>query len=70
MVSIWGQSGTFDALSGAIDYTPKQDAWTTIREIPGRTKDSEQVSKDLKGREFNFVGLAICCAFMQAVGMG
>jgi DNA-3-methyladenine glycosylase I len=27
------------------------------------------MSRDLKGRGFNFVGSTICYAFMQAVGM-
>jgi len=63
-------SGTFDAFVWRyVDYTPKQNAWTTIRQIPGRTRESERMSKDLKGRGFNFVGPTICYAFMQAVGM-
>ena|SRR5688572_15005795 len=37
--------------------------------IPARTKESDAMSKDLKGRGFKFVGSTICYAFMQAAGM-
>ena len=33
------------------------------------TAESDAMSKDLKLREFHFVGTTICYAFMQAVGM-
>ena len=38
-------------------------------EVPSRTAESDAMSKDLKQRNFNFVGSTICYAFMQAVGM-
>jgi DNA-3-methyladenine glycosylase I len=40
-----------------------------MTEIPAKTKVSDQMSKDLRRRGFNFVGSTICYAFMQAVGM-
>ena len=40
-----------------------------MADVPTRTKESDQMSKDLKSRGFNFVGPTICYAFMQAVGM-
>jgi DNA-3-methyladenine glycosylase I len=40
-----------------------------MAEIPVTTKESDQMSKDLKRRGFNFVGSTICYSFMQAVGM-
>jgi DNA-3-methyladenine glycosylase I len=36
---------------------------------PVRTIESDALSKDLKKRQFKFVGTTICYAFMQAVGM-
>ena len=39
------------------------------RDIPTFTKESEEMSIDLKKRGFSFVGPTICYAFMQAVGM-
>ena len=52
-----------------VDGTPVQNAWKHITEIPATTKQSDQMSKDLRGKGFNFVGSTICYAFMQAVGM-
>jgi DNA-3-methyladenine glycosylase I len=52
-----------------VDGKPQQNAWTSIAEIPARTKIADMMSKDLKQRGFNFVGPTICYAFMQAVGM-
>jgi DNA-3-methyladenine glycosylase I len=38
-------------------------------EIPTKTKESYQMSRDLQKRGFKFVGPTICYAFMQAVGL-
>ncbi|MFC3041648.1 DNA-3-methyladenine glycosylase I [Virgibacillus xinjiangensis] len=43
--------------------------WKHSSEIPVATKESDEMSKDLKRRGFKFVGPTICYAFMQAVGM-
>ena len=48
---------------------PKQNAWKSINTVPARTPESDAMSKDLKRRDFKFVGSTICYAFMQAVGM-
>lgn len=41
----------------------------TMKSIPVSSKESDQMSKDLKQRGFKFVGSTICYAFMQATGM-
>jgi DNA-3-methyladenine glycosylase I len=62
--------GSFDAFIWRyVDYQPKQNAWRSLAELPANTELSDTISKDLKKRGFNFVGSAICYAFMQAVGM-
>ena len=43
--------------------------WKTLKEIPAKTKESDEMSKDLQKRGFKFVGSTICYAFMQAAGM-
>ncbi|RFA32217.1 DNA-3-methyladenine glycosylase [Virgibacillus dokdonensis] len=43
--------------------------WETHEQVPAYTTESEQMSKDLKRRGFQFVGPTICYAFMQATGM-
>jgi len=40
-----------------------------LLDYPATTKESDEVSKDLKKRGFKFVGSTICYAFMQSVGM-
>ncbi|MGN6385717.1 MAG: DNA-3-methyladenine glycosylase I, partial [Verrucomicrobiota bacterium] len=46
-----------------------QNAWSTMKEVPARTAESDRMSKELQTRGFKFVGSTICYAFMQAVGM-
>ena len=48
---------------------PIQNKWETLKDIPSFTAESEKMSKNLKKRDFKFVGPTICYAFMQAVGM-
>ena len=62
--------GSFDSFVWRyVDYTPRQNAWKSLAELPARTEQSERMSQDLKKRGFNFVGSTICYAFMQAAGM-
>jgi len=46
-----------------------RNRWTSLEEIPGETAESRAMSKDLKKREFRFVGPTICYALMQAAGL-
>ncbi len=48
---------------------PIQNKIKSVKEIPVKTKEAEDMSKDLKKRGFKFVGPTICYAFMQAAGM-
>ena len=62
--------GSFDTfLWRFVDGVPIQNAWTSLAQIPARTKESDALSKDLKQRGFNFVGSTICYAFMQAADL-
>ena len=56
---LWGFTG------GA----PIQNRFATSAEVPASTPMSEEMSKALKAKGFNFVGPVIVYAFMQAVGM-
>jgi len=58
-----------DYLWRHVDGKPIINAWQDISEIPAHTPLSDQLSKDLKKRGFNFVGSTICYAFMQSIGM-
>jgi len=41
----------------------------SLRDIPGKTPESDAMSKDMGKRGFKFRGSTICYAFMQATGM-
>jgi len=62
--------GSFDAyIWNFVDHKPILNAWQTMSDIPASTPLSEQISKDLKKRGFNFVGPTIVYAYMQSIGM-
>jgi DNA-3-methyladenine glycosylase I len=62
--------GSFDAYVWRfVGGRPKVNAWTSLRDLPARTAESDALSRDLLARGFRFVGSTICYAFMQAVGM-
>jgi len=70
VLSIREEYGTLDTfLWSYVDGAPVQNAWERMADLPAKTKTSDQMSKDLKKRGFNFVGSTICYALMQAVGM-
>jgi len=69
-LSVQTEFGSFDAfLWQYVNATPKQNAWTSLAQIPAHTETSDTLSKDLKKRGFTFVGSTICYALMQSVGM-
>jgi DNA-3-methyladenine glycosylase I len=52
-----------------LDGKPKINNYRSMRQVPAETALSRQISKELSGRGFKFVGPTIIYAFMQAVGM-
>jgi DNA-3-methyladenine glycosylase I len=67
-LAVQKEFGTFDAyIWSFVGGIPVQNRWTD--KVPGRTEQSDAMSKDLKKRGFTFVGSTICYAFMQATGM-
>jgi DNA-3-methyladenine glycosylase I len=64
------EHGSFDRyIWQFVGGRPRANRWTTMREVPARTADSDAMSRDLKRRGFSFVGSTICYAYMQATGM-
>ena len=62
--------GTFDKyIWQFVDGKPRKNRFTHYKKLPAKTSQSDEMSRDLKKRGFNFVGSTICYAFMQAVGM-
>lgn len=48
---------------------PIVNRFTSLKDLPATTAESDTLSKDLKSRGFRFVGSTIIYAHMQAVGM-
>lgn len=69
-LNVKDEFGSFDRyIWQFVGGEPKVNAPRSSRDVPGRTTESDAMSKDLKKRGFTFVGSTICYAFMQAVGM-
>ena len=47
----------------------KHNFFKNYQQVPVRSVESDNLSKDLKARGFSFVGSVICYAMMQAVGL-
>ena len=62
--------GTFDRyLWSFVGGSPRVNRRRGRGDVPARTRESDEMSRDLKARGFTFVGTTICYAFMQATGM-
>ncbi|HIG51815.1 TPA: DNA-3-methyladenine glycosylase I [Candidatus Pacearchaeota archaeon] len=51
------------------NYKTLQNNFKKMTDLPSKTFESDEMSKDLKKRGFKFCGSTICYAFMQAIGM-
>jgi len=69
-ISIQEEFGTFNNYVWRfVGGKPAKHRFRYLSAIPARSKESDRMSEDLKGRGLKFVGSTICYAFMQATGM-
>ena len=69
-IAVQQEFGSFDDyLWRFVESSPLRNKWRTPRDVPASTELSDIISKDLKKRDFRFVGTTICYAFMQATGL-
>jgi DNA-3-methyladenine glycosylase I len=69
-LSVQREFGSFAAfIWGFVDGRPVRNKWRALSEIPARTDLSDRISKELRARQFSFVGSTIIYAHMQATGM-
>ncbi|MGE0172682.1 MAG: DNA-3-methyladenine glycosylase I [Oligoflexales bacterium] len=62
--------GTFaEYIWGFVNHKPVVNKWKSTKELPAKSKISDELSKDLKKRGFKFIGSTIIYAHMQATGM-
>src|SRR3989344_1694581 len=50
-------------------YKTVKNKFNNIKDLPAKTSESDEMSKDMKKRGFKFAGSTVCYAFMQASGM-
>ncbi len=64
------ECGSFDSyIWGFVGGRPIVNRWTSLKQLPARTRESDALSKDLYARGFRFVGSVIMYAHMQACGL-
>jgi DNA-3-methyladenine glycosylase I len=70
-IKVQYEFGSFDKYiwSFAEGGKTKHNFFKDYQQIPVRSEESDNLSKDLKARGFSFVGTTICYAMMQAVGL-
>jgi DNA-3-methyladenine glycosylase I len=62
--------GSLDSfLWRVVDGTPLVNRWSSHREAPAKTLESEMLARACKEHGFRFIGPTVAYAFMQAVGM-
>lgn len=70
ILEVQKEFGSFDAyIWQFVDGKTIQNKCKSLKDVPGSTPLSDEMSKVLKKRGFKFIGTTICYAFMQAVGM-
>jgi len=69
-LAVQKEFGSFDSyIWRFVGGKPILNHWTSLKEIPARTVESDALSKDLQKRGFRFVGSTIIYAHMQATGL-
>ena len=66
-MEIQKEFGSFDEyIWRFVDSKTIHNNWKSLKDIPAKSAESDEMSKDLKRRGFKFAGSTICYAFMQA----
>ena len=69
-LEIQAEFGSFDTYSWRfVGGRPIVNQWRRLTELPVNTRESDEISKDIKKRGFKFVGSTIMYSHMQACGM-
>jgi DNA-3-methyladenine glycosylase I len=69
-LEIQEEFGSFDRyLWRFVANKPVINQWRALSEIPSKTSLSDEISKDLAKRGFQFVGSTIIYSYLQAIGL-
>jgi len=70
LISVQEEFGSFnDYVWKFVGGRPIEHRFRSMSSIPAKSRESDRMSNELRGRGFKFVGSTICYAFMQATGM-
>lgn len=70
LINIQEEFGSFDQyIWSFVGGKPIVRLWKSMSQIPATTKESDELSNDLKKKGFKFVGSTIIYAHMQACGL-
>ena len=69
-LSVQKEFGSFDRYVWQfVEGKQKVNRWVRMSQVPATSVESDALSKDLKKRDFRFVGSTIVYAYMQAIGL-
>ncbi|HEY7055570.1 MAG TPA: DNA-3-methyladenine glycosylase I [Vicinamibacterales bacterium] len=69
-LAVQEEYGSFDSYCWQfVNGRPQQNRWSSPRQVPATTAQSDAFSRDLRRRAFSFVGSTVIYAYMQAIGM-
>jgi DNA-3-methyladenine glycosylase I len=69
-LAVQEEYGSFDSYCWQfVNGRPQQNRWSSPRQVPATTAQSDAFSRDLRRRGFSFVGSTVIYAYMQAIGM-
>jgi DNA-3-methyladenine glycosylase I len=68
VLALQREFGTLDAFLWGLVGEPLQHAFRALADLPASTEESKAMSRELKRRNFGFVGPTTTYAFMQAAG--
>ena len=69
-LKIQAEFGSFDYyLWSFVDFTPIDNPVKDYKQMPSKTPLSEKLAKDMKRRDFGFVGPVCVYSFLQAAGL-
>jgi len=69
-IEVQKEFGTFSKyIWSYVDAVPITNQFKALKEIPANTALSDRIAKDLKKRNFTFIGSTIIYAYLQAIGV-
>jgi DNA-3-methyladenine glycosylase I len=70
LLEVRKEFGSFSKyLWGFTEGVVVQNHWKSTKDIPAKTELSDIISKDMKKRDFKFIGSTIIYAYIQGIGM-